>query len=54
MIGIKIKKAGIFIKPILKGKLASKNVPDIRKPNAPINIDFDSVEIEIEKDVRTK
>ena len=27
---------------------------NIRKPNAPINIGFDSVEIEIEKDVRTK
>ena len=35
VIGTNIKKAGIFIKPILKGKLAPKNEPEIKKPIAP-------------------
>ena len=35
VIGINIKKAGIFIKPILKGKFASKKVPEVKKPKAP-------------------
>ena len=35
VIGINIKKAGIFINPILKGKLAFKNEPEIMKPKAP-------------------
>ena len=35
VIGIKIKNAGMFIKPILRGKLAFKNDPDIKKPIAP-------------------
>ena len=35
VIGIKIKKAGIFIKPILKGRLEFKKLPEIKKPIAP-------------------
>ena len=35
VIGINIKKAGIFINPILKGKLAFKKEPEIKKPIAP-------------------
>ena len=35
VIGIKIKKAGIFIKPILKGNLAFNIVPEYQKPIAP-------------------
>ncbi len=35
VIGIKIKNAGIFINPILKGRFAFKNDPDIINPNAP-------------------
>tara|TARA_B100001250_G_C19334899_1_gene586365 strand:- start:19 stop:354 length:336 start_codon:yes stop_codon:yes gene_type:complete len=35
VIGMNIKKAGIFINPILNGKLAFKNDPDIKKPTAP-------------------
>ena len=37
VIGINIKKAGIFINPMLKGRLASKKKPDIKKPIAPNN-----------------
>ena len=37
VIGTKIKKAGILIKPILKGKFAFKYVPEIKKPIAPNN-----------------
>ena len=37
VIGINIKNAGIFINPILKGKLASKKEPEIKKPMAPTN-----------------
>ena len=35
VIGINIKKAGMFINPTLNGKLAFKNEPVIKKPNAP-------------------
>ena len=35
MIGINIKNAGIFIKPILNGKLVSKKKPDVKNPIAP-------------------
>ena len=35
VIGINIKKAGIFINPTLRGKLASKKDPEIKKPIAP-------------------
>ena len=35
VIGINIKKAGIFIKPMLNGKFTFKNDPDIKKPSAP-------------------
>ena len=35
VIGINIKNAGIFINPILKGKLASRKEPEIKKPTAP-------------------
>ena len=35
VMGMKIKKAGIFKNPILKGKLIFKYVPEIRKPKAP-------------------
>ena len=35
VIGKKTKKAGIFKKPMLKGKSASKYEPEIKKPNAP-------------------
>ena len=35
VIGTNIKKAGILINPILKGKFASKYDPEIKKPNAP-------------------
>ena len=37
VIGIKIKNAGIFINPILKGKFAFKNEPVIKNPIAPNN-----------------
>ena len=37
VIGTIIKKAGIFIKPTLKGKFTFKYVPEIKKPNAPNN-----------------
>ena len=30
-----IKKAGMFKKPILKGRLLSKYLPEIKKPTAP-------------------
>ena len=35
VIGINIKKAGIYIKPALKGTLFSANIPVIKKPNVP-------------------
>ena len=35
VIGINIKKAGIFINPILNGKLVFRIVPEIKKPIAP-------------------
>ena len=35
VIGIKIKKAGIFIKPILKGMSAFNIIPDVKKPIEP-------------------
>ena len=35
VIGTIIKKAGMFIKPMLKGKFTFKYVPEIRNPNAP-------------------
>ena len=35
VIGINIKKAGIFIKPMRRVKLASKKEPYIKKPRAP-------------------
>ena len=35
VIGIKIRKAGTFIKPILSGKLDFKKFPEIKKPIAP-------------------
>ena len=35
VIGINIKKAGIFKKPILNGRLLSKIFPEIKKPIAP-------------------
>ena len=35
VIGINIKKAGIFINPTLNGKLAFRNEPVIKKPIAP-------------------
>ena len=35
VIGKNIRKAGIFKKPILKGKLAFRYEPDIKKPTAP-------------------
>ena len=35
VIGINIKNAGMFINPTLNGKLAFKNEPVIKKPNAP-------------------
>ena len=37
VIGIKIKKAGIFINPMLKGKLVFKIDPEYQKPMAPHN-----------------
>ena len=37
VIGTIIKNAGMFIKPKLKGKFTFKNVPEIKKPNAPHN-----------------
>ena len=35
VIGIKIKKAGIFIKPTLKGKLVFNSIPEIKNPIHP-------------------
>ena len=35
VMGKKIRKAGIFKKPILKGRFAFKYEPEIRKPTAP-------------------
>ena len=35
VIGIKIRKAGIFIKPILNGRFTFKYVPVIKNPIAP-------------------
>ena len=35
VIGIKIKKAGMFIKPILSGRLEFKKLPERRNPIAP-------------------
>ena len=35
VIGIKIKKAGTFKKPTLKGKLVFKYLPETKKPVAP-------------------
>ena len=35
VIGINIKKAGIFINPTLNGKSAFKKEPEIKKPIAP-------------------
>ena len=35
VIGIKIKKAGILINPILKGRFAFKKNPKIKNPKAP-------------------
>ena len=35
VIGINIKKAGIFINPTLNGKLTLRSKPDIKKPVAP-------------------
>ena len=35
VIGIKIKKAGIFIKPMLSGRLEFKKLPERRNPIAP-------------------
>ena len=35
MIGIKIKKAGMLINPMLSGIFACKKDPDIKKPIAP-------------------
>ena len=37
VIGIKIKKAGKLIKPILNGKLAFKTKPEYQNPIAPHN-----------------
>ena len=37
VIGIKIKKAGIFKKPMLKGKFVSRKLPVIKKPMVPNN-----------------
>ena len=37
VIGIKIKKAGIFKKPMLSGKFVFRKLPVIRKPSAPNN-----------------
>jgi hypothetical protein len=36
VIGIKIKKVGIFINPKLNGTLILRYVPEIAKPTAPI------------------
>ena len=35
--GIKIKKAGMFINPILKGKFESRTEPEYKNPKAPHN-----------------
>ena len=35
VIGMNIMNSGIFINPILKGKLVSKKVPEIKNPIAP-------------------
>ena len=38
VIGTKIRKAGIFIKPILNGKICFNKVPDVKNPIAPNKI----------------
>ena len=37
VIGINIKKAGIFTKPMLKGRFAFSKKPDVKKPIEPID-----------------
>ena len=37
VMGMNIKKAGIFTKPKLKGRFAFSKKPDVKKPNEPIN-----------------